>query len=218
MNLKKVLNLEPKNKTAKLKQDEVCAKMKVQLNCKSNKKKNKNKKKLTIDDEDNEEFEFNKADLITQYEVINPKTAVKVEEVKATETILNKSSDKKKNDDIMEEDKFEETLNESKPEGVSNKLNKLDHTPNPEIKTKKRLKSQGSDTENIPEKTDTNLNCQQSNNNKDPNEIVINSIKKDSKPRKIKITQLSKKAKPNNFSAFSQGISSYSKDHEKGWE
>jgi len=54
--------------------------MKVQLNCKSNKKKNKNKKKLTIDDEDNEEFEFNKADLITQYEVINPKTAVKVEE------------------------------------------------------------------------------------------------------------------------------------------
>jgi len=87
--------------------------MKVQMNCKSNKKKNKTKKKLTIDDEKDEEYEFNKTDLITEYEVINPKTAVKVEEVKATETILNKSSPKKKNDDIMEEDKFEETLNES---------------------------------------------------------------------------------------------------------
>jgi len=85
--------------------------MKVQMNCKSNKKKNKTKKKLTIDDEKDEEYEFNKTDLITEYEVINPKTAVKVEEVKATETILNKSSPKKKNDDIMEEDKFEETLN-----------------------------------------------------------------------------------------------------------
>lgn len=188
------------------------------MNCKSNKKKNKTKKKLTIDDEKDEEFEFNKTDLITEYEVINPKTAVKVEEVKATETILNKSSPKKKNDDIMEEDKFEETLNESKPEGVSNKLNKLDHTPNPEIKTKKRLKSQGSDTEIIPEKTETNLDCEQSNKNKDPNEIVINSTKKDSKPRKIKITQLSKKCKPTNFSSFSQGISSYSKDYEKGWD
>jgi len=192
--------------------------MKVQMNCKSNKKKNKTKKKLTIDDEKDEEYEFNKTDLITEYEVINPKTAVKVEEVKATETILNKSSPKKKNDDIMEEDKFEETLNESKPEGVSNKLNKLDHTPNPEIKTKKRLKSQGSDTETIPEKTETNLDCEQSNKNKDPNEIVINSTKKDSKPRKIKITQLTKKCKPTNFSSFSQGLISYSKDYEKGWD
>lgn len=188
------------------------------MNCKSNKKKNKTKKKLTIDDEKDEEYEFNKTDLITEYEVINPKTAVKNEEVKATETILNKSSPKKKNDDIMEEDKFEETLNESKPEGVSNKLNKLDHTPNPEIKTKKRLKSQGSDTETIPEKTETNLDCEQSNKNKDPNEIVINSTKKDSKPRKIKITQLSKKCKPTNFSSFSQGLISYSKDYEKGWD
>jgi hypothetical protein len=47
MNLKKVLDIEPKNKTAIKKYNEICAKMKSQMNVKSkNNKKNKNKKKL----------------------------------------------------------------------------------------------------------------------------------------------------------------------------
>lgn len=210
MNLKKVLDIEPKNKTAIQKYNEICAKMKSQMNVKSkNTKKNKNKKKLVIDNDEDEEFVFKNTELVTEYEIKNPKSKPKVEEVK---TEPEKVTTKKRKDEIMEEDKFEEKIVESKPDGVFNKLNKLDNSPNPEIKTKKRLKSQGCDTEKIP--NDSNGNSNQTNtesnstSNPNPNEIVINSTKKDSKPRKIKITQLTKKSKPNNIISFSSGISS----------
>lgn len=179
-------------------------------------KKNKNKKKLLINNENDEEFVFKNTELVTEYEVINPKSKSKVEEVVAEPV---KTVPKKKKDEIMEEDKFEEKIVESKPDGVFNKLNKLDNSPNPEIKTKKRLKSQGSDTEKIPENNQTSSNDNSNNkSNQNTNEIVINSTKKDSKPRKIKITQLSKKSKPNNIISFSSGINSQVKDHDQGWE
>jgi hypothetical protein len=152
---------------------------------------------------------FKNTELVTEYEIKNQKSKSKVEEVK---TEPEKVNSKKRKDEIMEEDKFEEKIVESKPDGVLNKLNKLDNSPNPEIKTKKRLKSQGCDTEKIP--SDSNGNTDQTNtdststSNPNPNEMVINSTKKDSKPRKIKITQLTKKSKPNNIISFSSGISS----------
>jgi len=47
MNLKKVLSIEPKNKAAKAKYDEICIKMKSQMNVKKANKKYKTKKKLS---------------------------------------------------------------------------------------------------------------------------------------------------------------------------
>jgi len=110
----------------------------------------------------------------------------------------------------MEDDKLEtEKIAENKQtEGVTHKLNKLDNS-GPEIKTKKRLKSQGSDTTVIPD--ESNDESKQAN-------VVVNNTKKGSAPRKIKITQLTKKAKPTNIIGLTSGINSYRNDHEQGWE
>lgn len=115
----------------------------------------------------------------------------------------------------MEDDKLEEEkISENKQtDSVMGKLHKLDNTTGPEIKTKKRLKSQGSDTTVIPD-----LTSPQNTDDKQPNPIVVNSTKKGDKPRKIKITQLSKKAKPTNIIGLSTGINAYRNDHEQGWE
>jgi len=111
----------------------------------------------------------------------------------------------------MEDDKLEtEKIAENKyTEGVTQKLNKLDNS-GPEIKTKKRLKSQGSDTTVIPE--DSNGQSSQQAN------VVVNTTKKGAEPRKIKITQLTKKAKPTNIIGLTSGINSYRNDHDQGWE
>lgn len=113
-------------------------------------------------------------------------------------------------DDKLEEEKISEN---NQTDGVMGKLHKLDNTTGPEIKTKKRLKSQGSDTTVIPD-----LTSPQNTDDKDDKPIVVNSTKKTDKPRKIKITQLSKKAKPTNIIGLSTGINAYRNDHEQGWE
>jgi len=107
----------------------------------------------------------------------------------------------------MEEDKFEEKIAENKPttDKVYNKLNKLDSSPNPEIKTKKRVKSTGMDTTAATSQSETTDNTNQKgntdNNQDNANERLEkeNSFdketsnikeKKEIKPRKIKITKL----------------------------